>query len=429
MNKFIFKIFTIIIFVSCFVLEIDAQATWNEQFMPNLNGTHISDITFTDNLTGYAVTGVGQVGYTNYILKTTNGGDNWIIILSLFREFSRISFINSNTGFVCGGLNQSTPLIMKTTNGGVNWFDLNQPTGNAFINDISFVTENLIWIASWGDIIKSTDGGNSWQFQYHSYLLNRVYMFNQNLGFGGSNLYLFRTTNSGNNWSSSNGIFFTDIFFVDSLSGWEANDDMYKTINGGNSWTYLNLPFGSGSNLIRFSVITRNIIWGTGGQLYFGNNAFRGIVYATNDGGSTWAYQMPDTSFEIDRYYFIKFVNTNTGWAYGLTKGIHTTNGGGIFTGIHQKGNEVPKNYSLSQNYPNPFNPSTIINYQLPKSGEVELIIYDALGRKMKTLVNEKQNAGSYQVEFDGSNFPSGVYFYKLQSGDYIQTKKMALIK
>ena len=59
----------------------------------------------------------------------------------------------------------------------------------------------------------------------------------------------------------------------------------------------------------------------------------------------------------------------------------------------------------------------------------MKLIIYDAIGREVKTLVNEQQNAGSYQVEFDGSNFPSGIYFYKLQAGDYIKTKKMGLIK
>jgi hypothetical protein len=83
----------------------------------------------------------------------------------------------------------------------------------------------------------------------------------------------------------------------------------------------------------------------------------------------------------------------------------------------------------LSQNYPNPFNPSTIINYQLPNTSDVKLIVYDLLGQEVRTLVNEKQNAGSYQVQFDGSNLASGVYFYKLSATEFTETKKMILIK
>jgi uncharacterized delta-60 repeat protein len=97
--------------------------------------------------------------------------------------------------------------------------------------------------------------------------------------------------------------------------------------------------------------------------------------------------------------------------------------------GIKKISKDIPDKFSLSQNYPNPFNPSTIINYQLPKSGDVKLIIYDAIGRELKTLVNEQQNAGSYRVEFDGSDFSSGIYFYKLSGGDFVETKKMILLK
>jgi len=91
--------------------------------------------------------------------------------------------------------------------------------------------------------------------------------------------------------------------------------------------------------------------------------------------------------------------------------------------------NEVPKTYSLSQNYPNPFNPVTKINYELPKSGFVTLKIYDILGKEVATLVDETKNAGLYTVEFDGSQFSSGTYFYRLESNGFVSTKKMMLIK
>ncbi len=89
----------------------------------------------------------------------------------------------------------------------------------------------------------------------------------------------------------------------------------------------------------------------------------------------------------------------------------------------------TPTQFELKQNYPNPFNPSTKINYSLNKSGLVKLSIYNLLGELVSTIVNQNQEAGSYSVDFDASNFESGVYLYKLESGDQIQLKKMVLVK
>jgi hypothetical protein len=90
---------------------------------------------------------------------------------------------------------------------------------------------------------------------------------------------------------------------------------------------------------------------------------------------------------------------------------------------------QVPKEYKLEQNYPNPFNPVTKINFGLQKSGFVTLKIYDVLGKEVASLVNEVKNAGSYSVDFNGSSFSSGMYFYKLESNGFVATKKMILIK
>ena len=83
----------------------------------------------------------------------------------------------------------------------------------------------------------------------------------------------------------------------------------------------------------------------------------------------------------------------------------------------------------MSQNYPNPFNPSTKINYELQIANYVTLNIYDINGKLVKELVNEKQSAGSYSIDFDGSGLPSGTYIYRLQAGDFSETKKMVLLK
>ena len=97
--------------------------------------------------------------------------------------------------------------------------------------------------------------------------------------------------------------------------------------------------------------------------------------------------------------------------------------------GIKQISNKVPDIFSLSQNYPNPFNSSTIINYQLQITSQVKLVVYDNLGREIDVLVNEKQSAGTYEAEWDGTNYPSGVYFYKLITDDFSETRKMVLVK
>ncbi|MFZ1320228.1 MAG: serine hydrolase [Ignavibacteria bacterium] len=93
--------------------------------------------------------------------------------------------------------------------------------------------------------------------------------------------------------------------------------------------------------------------------------------------------------------------------------------------------NEIPVGFKLHQNYPNPFNPKTVINYELQVTSDdvVSLKVFDVLGNEVVTLVNEKQNAGSYSVEFDGGDLASGIYFYTLKTGEFSQTKKMTLIK
>ncbi|OQY70252.1 MAG: hypothetical protein B6D44_16160 [Ignavibacteriales bacterium UTCHB2] len=124
-------------------------------------------------------------------------------------------------------------------------------------------------------------------------------------------------------------------------------------------------------------------------------------------------------------------VNSNWEFDYALSERIaeETVLGKVNIKQINFDGNNLVTKYDLAQNYPNPFNPSTTIKYQLPKDGIVTLKVYDILGSEVATLVNEQKTAGRYEVSFDASKLASGVYIYRLQSGEYISSRKMMLLK
>ena len=97
--------------------------------------------------------------------------------------------------------------------------------------------------------------------------------------------------------------------------------------------------------------------------------------------------------------------------------------------GVEESFTQVPLEFGLSQNYPNPFNPETVIEYALPEASNVSLVIYNLRGEEVVQLVNGKQPAGNHQVTWDASNDASGIYFYRLKSSDFFETKKMILLK
>lgn len=461
--KIILPFLISIIFIFGFAETVNlVTGGWYQQFMPNLNGRQINDITFTDSLTGYAITNSNGQYDTAFILKTTNAGDNWSQIYfrtAWFSGFNKIKFLNLNTGYVCGvSISNGPKGLTKTTNGGINWFDLNIPDPYLAYQDMSVLNEDTIWLVHseslTGGVFRTTNGGVSWQQQFSggNQNPNKIYMYNARIGFF-SNITpnIYRTTNSGVNWSVVLNKGFNDIFLIDSLQGWMSYDSVRKTTDGGLIWKTQLLPYGgiisNFSRLRCFSYFSKDTIWGGGGYLNYGSGRNRGILYYTTNGGSNWRFQLPDTGFGIPEYDFIKFINKNYGWAYLsyfpqptgsiITSGIHTITGGDTnwLFGIQQISNEVPKDYKLYQNFPNPFNPVTNIKYQVAsnvkgQTSNVRLVLYDITGKEVIKLVDQEQKAGTYQVDFSGNGYASGIYFYSLiADGATIETRKMVLVK
>ena len=148
------------------------------------------------------------------------------------------------------------------------------------------------------------------------------------------------------------------------------------------------------------------------------------------DSNNIWTeYKFDLSAFAGQQVYiaFRYFMNTTENGLLCYIDNVFVGNHSAI--GIQPIGTNVPKVFALRQNYPNPFNPMTNIEFDLPKSEFVRLIVFNTLGQEVKTLVNETKQAGSYRVDFDASNLPSGAYFYRIIAGDFVQTNKMILVK
>ncbi|MDK9701268.1 MAG: T9SS type A sorting domain-containing protein [bacterium] len=161
------------------------------------------------------------------------------------------------------------------------------------------------------------------------------------------------------------------------------------------------------------------------------------LVYSTYLGGSGEEFALTMNKYQ-DKL-FLTGGTSSTDFPY-TTSGYDTTYNGGsadcfisMFrfdsTSVTQTGETSPAYYHLTQNYPNPFNSSTTISYSLPKPGHVDLRLFDITGREVATLVNQKQETGSYRVTFDGKNLSSGTYFVRMQAGEFIKTQKMVLLR
>jgi len=121
-------------------------------------------------------------------------------------------------------------------------------------------------------------------------------------------------------------------------------------------------------------------------------------------------------------------VNGNI-WIGCYDSGISIYNRNGISSVFSEETISLPISYTLLQNYPNPFNPSTTIKYNLPKDSQVQIKVFDILGRQVVELINEEKMSGTYEIKFNASSLASGIYYYQLRAGDYVETKKMILLK
>jgi len=392
---------------------------WNQ--LNSGSSVNLNKIQFVNSQTGWAC-GFQSMPTQYTIIKTTNGGTNWISQvpnLPSGNRFISLYFTDANTGYTAGADG-----LYKTTNGGTNYFAV---TSTAIVvYDCFFVNANTGWIAQLDNaarIAKTTNGGINWTPMgaglNSSEQISCVYFANENTGWCTGINTVYKTTNGGANWNAQTlpqTTLVNRVFAISSETAWILGYlTVLSTTNGGTNWVLK--PIGTGNTPLSAYFLNAN----TGYVCTSPRNIFK-----TTNNGLNWIAQMTDTALVFNSIYF---TSSDTGYVCGSSGKIYKTYNGGAI-GIKPIGENIPEEFQLYQNYPNPFNPTTNIKYQITNNKLVTLKIYDILGKEVATLVNEKQSPGTYEVSFDGSQNPSGVYFYQL-SIDNVQfsIKKMVLIK
>ncbi len=374
---------------------------------------------FTNEFTGFCISHYWSYPpYPSSVLKTTDKGYHWNFVLqNTPNDLNDVYFNSASTGWLLG----DNGLLYKSTNIGISWNVQNLNTSKNLYK-MFFLTSNTGWILSESCIFSTTDAGNNWMKIDNTLPMREdILFFNSFTGFIGGVGGIYKTTNSGYNWFNILGNSIQDID-KDSENNLYAIslNDFFKSTDMGASWLPLPSP--------QKSTVAMKMINTTTGYL----TSLRGNVLKTTNGGVSWNVKKLYTNGQLRS---IVAFDTNNIWVAGDNGLIISTVGGGVITGITSDNTNIfPQNYLLSQNYPNPFNPQTKIKFDVPanvkgQTSNVKLIIYDLLGREVTTLVNEELKPGTYEADWDGSNYSSGVYFYKIISEGFVETKKMVLMK
>ena len=384
----------------------------------------------------------------------------------------RVLAINSK-----GDLFAGTWGVLRSQDNGDNWLLVELPNETWEVNSIAINSNDDIFVTTFGGkIYRSTDNGDNWtQLHVDTLEFDDCYVdINSEdvifLGTRGSFNDvdgLFYSNDNGDNWEQTNwkqdvyilAISPSDDIFIDSWG-------VYRSTDNGDSWTNASLGLTNLPNDFAFNSLE---------HIFTGTSCCPGGVFISTENGDNWTTTDYSFTSKIDSGVLALFIGPvndifvgtlNIGVVYSMDNGNSWTeiNSGlrydpiygypavlsiiinvedhilaatsyGIYrseqpiTSITEFNSNQAKSFLLNQNYPNPFNPSTKIEFTLPNSEYVELKVYNILGKEVATLVSNKLNQGSHTYQFDGKNLASGIYYYRIEAGEFQDVKKMVFLK
>ncbi len=427
--------FFLIYFFALFIFTGRVSGQWEKVYSNNTWASGSALYTHNDV--------IFQTGYSGGSDQTLRSGDNGISWTDISSSFPyTVYFIQSyeNTVLALTTASGTTKYSFYiSTDDGLSWSEksnIDRGSGNGAILSMSSDGNNLFAVSNRRSIYKSVDGGATWNEIIVTYpgtsgILSFAASGNKFLAvLEGDGSVL--STDGGINWSLTNSISnisqiyklendiwgigagFTGIFKFNSTSNLWENNYLPSSFS---------LPISIGANETK--------LISTFGDFLTGNRKY----YSSNDFGNSWTELTPDTIGLVNNitsrfavtanssFYFAgSWKNTNKGISYSVFRlPIALT------SSSFEK--NTPKGLHLEQNYPNPFNPTTNIEFSLPQFSHVSLMIFDMLGNEVKSLINSSKEAGNYQVSFNASSLPSGIYFFRLETDGFSQSKKMLLLK
>lgn len=383
------------------------------------------NISFLTTTLNYTFAG-GSFG----VCRSTDNGMSWLNSYSEYLvndyEYYVTDLISLNNELFASYYNYG---VCKSTDYGANWSPVNNwPTGFS-VNKFASKGEKLFAVTSPPDIFLSTNGGANWYSVNNglgNFALYKLIAKEENL-FITTEQGVFFSSNDGTTWTQrNNGIQYLnnkEIAIIDSTIFLPSQNGMYYSTNNGLNWLFKEWPYYLPGASCLFPLAH---------YLFMG--IYGGGIYMSSDFGDSWILindSMPEdytvSAFTSSGDYLLAGTEGAGIWQRPLSQ---------IITDMKDEESSNPLYYVLYQNYPNPFNPVTKIKFTIPivetqrdASLRVTLKVYDILGREIATLVNEEKPAGTYEVEFDGTGLPSGIYFYQIKASSFVKTKKMILLK
>ncbi len=400
------------------------------------------------------------VGTYDGIYRSTNGGLDWTSIVATFPGYSgpcnAILRASDDAIWAANGL-----LICKTTDKGDNWQVVHHPVGSDFYFAALesgehfgiFLSAGFSW-SNWSENFRSTDGGATWSgisldgympstfVEHNELILTSGYMGSGDRYVAGYNAVKL-STDGGVSWNGILGHFEQDFpgieidqhgaFYV-SKTDWSAGKGgVFRSTTSGASWQLQDC--GRGTATVRCFAVTPD------SQVFAGSPTG---IYRIPVASAPYTWIPADNGIADSNVIFLHM--GITGDLYALTASGHMY---AIRPAMMSRPSRMacnppsavpmlaaPEVPFISQNYPNPFNPTTSIEYTIEgvrgqESGfsVVRLVVYDLLGREVAVLVNERKAPGTYSVQFDASGLASGMYFYRLTAGNFVETRKMAVVR
>ncbi len=447
----VMSIFVVALFVGAGV----CRAEWEVQE----SGTNdiLNDVFFVDENHGWIV------GYHSTILATSDGGTTWVRQECPFSDYTltQVQFLTPQIGYMIGHdwYSENREFIshlFKTENGGETWEVVETELCFHIVSSISFIDGNHGWAMArvWNSertqtiqygILKTSDGGSTWDIQFDLYTqespknfwycISISFLDDQHgwalYGPGGElqePRYILYSEDGGITWDDLGAVptaqILDKIYPVSYQDVWAVGRGLNFSPDNGKTWLLDDWAYVDPRN--GYVDPTKN---GTVEDVYplQGREAFivtQTKLYYTTDGG---------VSSELcqDFEYLGKWCDAMAGYGhtvwicgmYGLIA-RYTLEG----VGVEQTKAETPAGFKLT-NTPNPFNPFTTISFSLPTDSHTTLTVHDITGRKVATLIDNYMSAGKHSAVFDGSNLASGVYFYRLKTGEVARTGKMLMIK